>query len=134
MIVVDSSALLAVFIEEPEKEAFQAVIDGDDRCVVSAVNAHETACILRVRHGRLAAERFWQWLDDNQVEIVPFDHTQVRGGHCVRPLRQRHQFQGPFESGRLRRLCSRRDHECAIAVQGTDFIHTDLQGSGAANV
>ena len=78
MIVVDSSALIAVFFDEPEKAAFQAVIDGDDRCLLSAVNAHETACVLRGRHGPQAVERFWQWLTDNRVEIVPFDEMQVR--------------------------------------------------------
>jgi ribonuclease VapC len=78
MIVIDSSALIAVLFEEPEKQAFQDIIDGDERCVLSAVNAHETACILRGRHGVVAVEEFWQWLADNEIEIVPFDETQVR--------------------------------------------------------
>jgi ribonuclease VapC len=78
MIVVDSSALLAVLFEEPEKEAFQDIIDGDERCVLSAVSAHETACVLRSRLGVAAVTRFWQWLIDNEVEIIPFDEAQVR--------------------------------------------------------
>jgi ribonuclease VapC len=78
MIVVDSSALIAVLFEEPEKPAFQNFIDGEERCVLSAVNAHETACVLRGRLGVAAVARFWQWLIDNQVEIVPFDEVQVR--------------------------------------------------------
>ncbi len=78
MIVVDSSALLAVFFDEPEKQSFQDVIDGDERCVISAVNVHETACVLRGRLGAGAVTRFWQWLSDNQIEIVAFDEAQVR--------------------------------------------------------
>ena len=78
MIVVDSSALIAVLFEEPEKQAFQDIIDGDERCVLSAVNAHETACVLRGRHGAAAVAQFWQWLIDNEIEIVPFDEVQVR--------------------------------------------------------
>ena len=31
MIVVDSSALIAVLFEEPEKQAYQQIIDGDER-------------------------------------------------------------------------------------------------------
>src|ERR1019366_6742490 len=77
MIVIDSSALIAVLFEELEKQAFQDIIDGDERCVLSAVNAHETACILRGRHGVVAVTEFWQWLADNEIEIVPFDETQV---------------------------------------------------------
>lgn len=77
MIVVDSSALCAVFFNEPEKSAFQAVVDGDGRCIVSAVNAHETACVLRGKLGQAAVLEFWQWLADNRIEIVPFDAVQA---------------------------------------------------------
>jgi ribonuclease VapC len=78
MIVVDSSALIAVLFEEPEKQTFQDIIDGDERCVLSAVNAHQTACVLRGRLGIVAVAEFWQWLADNEVEVVPFDEVQVR--------------------------------------------------------
>jgi ribonuclease VapC len=78
MIVVDSSALLAVLLGEPEREAFKNIIATADRCVISAVNAHETATVLRIRHGRDAVDRFWQMLADNEIEIFPFDASQVR--------------------------------------------------------
>jgi ribonuclease VapC len=78
MIVVDSSALLAVLLKEPEKQAFQDIIAGADRCVMSAVNVHETASVPRIRHGRAAVPRFWEMLADNEIEIYPFDEPQVR--------------------------------------------------------
>ena len=59
MIVVDSSALIAVLFNEPDKQIFQDIIDGDERCVMSAVNAHETACVLRGQLGAAAVARFW---------------------------------------------------------------------------
>ncbi len=83
MIVVDSSALCAVFFNEPEKATFQAFIDGDERCVLSAVNAHETASVLRGRLGQQAAAAFWQWLTDNRIEIVPFDEVQARAASAA---------------------------------------------------
>jgi uncharacterized protein with PIN domain len=46
MIVVDSSALIAILFDEPEKRAFETIVAGDERCVMSAVNAHETATVL----------------------------------------------------------------------------------------
>ena len=78
MIVVDTSALLAVLLKEPEKQAFQDIIAAADRCVISALNAHETATVLRVRHGRAAVERLWHLLDDSEIEVFPFDAGQVR--------------------------------------------------------
>jgi len=119
MIVVDSSALIAVLFEEPEKQAFQQIIDGDERCILSAVNAHETACVLRGRHGAAAVARFWQWLIDNEIEIVAFDEVQVaRRCRCIRPLWQGHRSEGRTQSCRLRGLCARRDDELSPPVQG----------------
>ena len=46
MIVVDSSALIAIVLNEPEREAFEAIVIVE-RGVMSAVNVHESACVLR---------------------------------------------------------------------------------------
>ncbi|MGH6795424.1 MAG: type II toxin-antitoxin system VapC family toxin, partial [Methylocella sp.] len=78
MIVVDSSALIAILFDEPEKQAFQDVITGGERCFTSAANAHETASVLRVRHGSQAVAWLWQLLAEYEIEIVPFDEAQVR--------------------------------------------------------
>ena len=77
MIVIDSSALLAIIFEEPERAAFENAIKSAASSFISAVNAHETACVLRGRHGVAAVAEFWQWLADNEIEIVPFDEVQV---------------------------------------------------------
>ena len=78
MIVVDSSALIAILFKETEKQSFEAILSGGDRCVISAVNAHETACVLRLRHSQAMVEELWRLLEENEIEIVPFDESQVR--------------------------------------------------------
>jgi hypothetical protein len=35
--------------------------------MVSAVNAFETACVLRGKLGQAAVVEFWQWLADNRL-------------------------------------------------------------------
>jgi len=128
MIVVDSSALIAILFEEPEKQAFENVIAGGERCVMSAINAHETATVLRLRHGAGAVEKFWQFLTDSEIEIVPFDETQVRAAAVAFNL---------YRKGinpRARRNLS----DCAAYAlaktmdapplfKGDDFTQTDLQ-------
>lgn len=78
MIVIDSSAVLAIAFKEPDWLAFDEIITGGEHCIMSAVNAHETATALRARHGHGATRRFWDMLQDNAVEIVPFDELQAR--------------------------------------------------------
>ena len=62
MIVVDSSCVLAILQNEPERDAFAAALAGGDRCVMSAVNVHETLCVMRGRHGQAGAARVWELL------------------------------------------------------------------------
>ena len=78
MIVVDSSAVIGILLDEPEKQAFQDIIAGGERCIISAVNAHETASVLRVRYGSQAVAWLWQLLVEYEIEIVPFYEAQVR--------------------------------------------------------
>jgi ribonuclease VapC len=78
MIVVDSSALVAILLKEPEHQEFEDIITSGEQCVMSAVNVHETATVLRLRHGAAAVERFWQFLTDVEIDIIPFDEAQVR--------------------------------------------------------
>lgn len=45
---------------------------------MSAVNAHETSCVLLARRGRAGLEGLWRFLIEYRVSIVPFDETQAR--------------------------------------------------------
>jgi ribonuclease VapC len=79
MIVVDSSALIAIFEHESDAAIYAAVIRQAERLFVSAVNVHETGIVMRARHGEAAVARMWRFLrDENDFEIVSFDEGQAR--------------------------------------------------------
>ncbi len=79
MIVVDSSALIAILEEEPDAAVYAAALQQADRLLVSAVDVHETGIVLRSRHGTAAAERMWRFLRvENDFEIISFDEAQAR--------------------------------------------------------
>ena len=133
MIVLDSSALIAVLLDEPERQAFSAIIAGEQRCVISAVNAHETAIVLRLRHGPAPVERLWQLLADCDIEIHPFDAAQLRAAAIAFD-----QF-GKGINPRSRLNLS----DCAayalaktmnapLLFKGDDFAATDLQRARSA--
>jgi ribonuclease VapC len=77
MIVVDSSALIAILLNEPEKQAFEDIIATSERNLISAVNVHETACVLRARHGPQAVTHLLRLLTEADVEIIAFDKAQM---------------------------------------------------------
>ena len=130
MIVVDSSALVAVFFDEPERPAFEAAIDGAEICLLSAVNALETACVLRGRHGPEAVERFWRWLADNSVEIVPFDEAQVQAAAVAFHLHGRG-LRGSAPKAHLNLAdCAAyalaKTRNAPLLFKGDDFSQTDV--------
>jgi ribonuclease VapC len=79
MIVVDSSALVAILEHEVDAANFARAIAEADRLKISAVNAHETGMVLRARRGDVGERLMWRFLrDENDFEIVAFDEAQVR--------------------------------------------------------
>jgi|SRR5579859_1180100 len=79
MIVVDSSALVAIFEQEPDAALYAAAISEANRLMISAVNVHETGMVMRARRGDAAERSMWRFLlEDNDFEIVPFDEAQAR--------------------------------------------------------
>jgi ribonuclease VapC len=77
MIVVDSSALIAIVLNEPERARFESIVIVD-RGVMSAVNVHESACVLRARLGEDGVALMWRLLAEFEIEIVAFDAAQAR--------------------------------------------------------
>lgn len=78
MMVVDASAILAILQDEDDAQTFTAAMAAADQLVMSAVNAHETAMILRARSGPDSAEDFWRFLAINGIAVAPFDEHQAR--------------------------------------------------------
>ncbi|MBM3550370.1 MAG: type II toxin-antitoxin system VapC family toxin [Alphaproteobacteria bacterium] len=77
MIVVDSSALIAIVLNEPEREAFESIVILG-RGVMSAVNVHESACVLRARLGEDGVALMWRLMAEFEIEIAAFDAAQAR--------------------------------------------------------
>jgi ribonuclease VapC len=61
VIVVDSSALIAILRREPEADNFLRIITDADGCLLSAVSFLETSMVLAGRTGDMTS---WTELDD----------------------------------------------------------------------
>jgi ribonuclease VapC len=78
MIVVDSSALIAIFENEIDANVYAKAIKEADRLLVSAINVHENGIVIHARRGMVAAKRMWHFLQvENDFEIMPFDEVQA---------------------------------------------------------
>lgn len=127
MIVVDSSALVAILRGEPEVDAFLRVIAEADGCLLSAVGLLETSMVLAGRSGSQAS---WTELDEllaeAGVEVVVQDValTEVARRSFLRYGKGRHPAGlnlGDCASYALARL-----RDLPLLFKGEDFTKTDL--------
>src|ERR1700732_3355132 len=75
--VIDSSALLAILLNEIEREHFLDLILAADRKLVSAGTALEAGIVLEYRSSPIATHEFDLFLHQAGVEIVAFDANQA---------------------------------------------------------
>ena len=68
MIVIDTSALVALAFAEPEREAIVGTIERADRVLVSTVTAVETRMVVHGRRGQRAVV-----LMDDLLRLPPFE-------------------------------------------------------------
>jgi len=76
-VTLDTSAVLAVLQDEPERADFIALIEQDDRRIISSVSVLKAAMVLEGRRGDDAGSDLDLFLLRASVEIVPFDSDQL---------------------------------------------------------
>jgi ribonuclease VapC len=75
--VIDTSALLAIFLAEPERSIFLNLILSSETRLISAPNALETGMVLEARRGEAAGREFDLFQVRAGLEIVAFDGDQL---------------------------------------------------------
>lgn len=127
MIVVDTSALVAVLRREPEADAFLRIIADADRCLVSAVTCMEASLVLAGRSGGASC---WQGLDAlvacAGMEVVALDAelAGIARDAFLRFGKGRHRAGLNFGDCASYALAKARD--LPLLFKGEDFAATDL--------
>ncbi|MBK5960838.1 VapC toxin family PIN domain ribonuclease [Rhodoplanes elegans] len=125
MIAVDTSALLAIALDEPEAEACQAALEAEDEILISAGTVAE-ALIVGARHGVI--EEIERMLDELGIEVVTVTAAAARRiGEAHRTFGK-----GVHPAGLNFGDCFAyevaKEHACRLLYIGNDFAKTDIQG------
>jgi ribonuclease VapC len=75
--VIDTSALLAIFLGEPERKAFLDSIFRAETRMISAANVLETGIVLEARRGESAGREFDLFVVRTNLQIISLDSEQV---------------------------------------------------------
>jgi len=127
VIVIDSSALIAILRREPEADRFLRVIAAADGCLLSSVGLLETSMVLAGRTGDQAA---WAGLDAliarAGMEVVAQDGEQARLAReaFLRFGKGRHP--AALNLGDCAAYALARSRVLPLLFKGEDFVRTDL--------
>ena len=133
MIVIDSSAVLAIFLQEADARRHAQRIDEDDDPVMSAGNVLEISIVLRTLK-RIAPEEAERWLDrflqtarirvepvtPDQVDLARIAHARFgKGtGHAAR-----------LNCGDCFAYALAKRLSAPLLFKGDDFARTDLESA-----
>lgn len=127
MIVVDSSALVAILRREPEADRFLQVIAEADGCLLSSVSLLETSMVLAGRTGNVAS---WAELDAllarAAMQVVSQDAGLVDEARNAFLRYGRGRHPAALNLGDCASYAVAKAHSLPLLFKGDDFPRTDL--------
>jgi ribonuclease VapC len=75
--VIDTSALVAIFLSEPERQSFLDNIIAAETRLVSAATVLEVGIVLEARRGESAGREFDLFVVRANLQIIPVDAEQA---------------------------------------------------------
>ncbi len=128
MIVLDSSAIIAILAREPGHEALrEIVVSNTSQCSMSVLNYFETAMVILARQGEPGVEKLKRFLQVTETALMPFDAAQAEGA-----LRAFRLYGKGFHSRARLNLCDCAAYALAkhldapLLFKGNDFSETDI--------
>ena len=127
VIVIDSSALIAILRREPEADRFLEAIATADGCLLSSVSLLETSMVLSGRTGNAAS---WSDLDAliarASMQVVAQDAGLAEAAReaFVRYGKGRHP--AALNLGDCASYALAKTHSLPLLFKGSDFAKTDL--------
>ncbi len=126
--IVDSSALIALILQEPGHQKIGRVLRAEDKLHMSTATWVELGVVADRRLSEVNQHRFDAMIDALGIVLVPLSVAQARRA------RQAHRRYGPG-SGSAARLNMGDCYSYALAIEldepllfvGDDFAHTDVQ-------
>ena len=124
--IVDTSALVAVILGEPDAEAHLRTMMSADSLAVSAAMLTEALIVVEARQGREAASDLAALLADLEVEVVAFDEHQSEAAASAWRRFGRGRHPAALNLGDTYSYALAADRGEPLLFKGRDFAATDV--------
>lgn len=124
--IVDTSALIAILLDEPDAEMFSTAIAAATPRIISAVSALEASIVIESKKGEAGLALLDELLNLAQFEIIAFDDAQQRIARIAyrRYGKGRHPTGLNFGDCCAYALAKARNE--TLLFKGNDFNQTDI--------
>jgi ribonuclease VapC len=123
MIVVDTSALVAVLLDEPGAEACASILQTEEECLISAGTLAEP---MIVAEHRGATAELMTMLDGLALEVVPVTTATARAVAAVYRRFGKGFHPAALNFGDCFAYALARERACPLLFVGNDFSRTDI--------
>jgi len=128
--VIDTFALTAIFLNEPERKAFLDLILQAEKRLVSAASVLETGIVLEVKRGEAAGREFDLFVVRAGLEIVPVDAEQIEIARFAWRSYGKGRHAAGLNFGDCFAYALARSQGEPLLAKGQDFSLTDIELCG----
>lgn len=124
--VVDTSAVVAILLQEADASVFAEAIEKAEQRLISAVSVLEAGILSKSRKGEAGGQELDNFLASAQLQIIPFDEEQALVARAAfgRFGRGRHRAGLSFGDCAAYALAATRAEP--LLFKGDDFSATDI--------
>jgi ribonuclease VapC len=124
--VLDTSALLALLLDEPEAESFRSAVEDDPTRLVSAATLLETALVIETRKGEAGGRELDLLLHKADVVVVPVEAEHVAEARRAYRRFGKGRHAAGLNFGDLFAYALARTAGEPLLFKGEDFAKTDI--------
>ena len=125
--IVDTSALLAVVLDEPDAPRFLEAILAAERPRMSLANWFEAAMVIESKGGRLAGLRFDEFVRAAGIEVAPVTLEQADAARTAWRYFGLHKHTARLNFGDCFAYALAKTEREALLFTGEDFSRTDVE-------
>jgi ribonuclease VapC len=126
--IVDSSAVLAIFLDEPENDEFTEAILRAEKPLISAANYVEICLRIDPALNAIARQAFDEFFAALGLEVMPVTPSQAQIARKAGQLYGRGSgHKAKLNYGDCLAYALAKEMDQPLLFKGNDFIHTDLK-------
>ncbi len=125
--VIDTSAILAILQDEPERRAFNEAIESAEPRLMSAASFVEASIVVEVRFGADGIRDLDSFLAKAEVELVPVDREQANVARDAFRRYGKGRHQAGLNFGDCFSYALAAVKAQPLLFKGRDFTETDIE-------